>query len=482
MDSSKKNILLIIPGFFFLEEYQRLLYYNDIPLGTLQISSFLKEKVNVKTAILDLRVEGEKNRDLTENTSKFKEAFLNLLDKYEVQNFQNIGINCYTSFQFLYTERIAKIIKEKYPYINIIVGGYHPSGVPEDFCYKNSPFNYIVRGEAENVLLDLFNSNALDKVYKGNKPQVLNSENLIDINSLPFPDYELYLEQYPYNNKFKFEFFMSRGCPYQCTFCATNYEFRSLKFKNFRNHFGKLCELVEKYNDKNLKIGFADQSFNRVPINEKVLDFILKNEFHERFSFSCQSRVETLSGNLELIKKIRKCRMVVGYGFEAVNKELLIEMHKTNNPHHYIETMKDILNQYKDNNDTYCRLNILCGFPGEEAKTFNETIEFINSYALHENIQISPTLFSNYPNVYVYRNMEYYKKKYGSEFIKGWWRLPSNPLMNSVPEKTSKNYTKKQLIKDYKDKYITILKVSKLNTFSELVSWKRFFNDWYTKL
>jgi len=40
------------------------MYYNDIPLGTLQISSFLKEKERIETNIVDLRVESEINKNL----------------------------------------------------------------------------------------------------------------------------------------------------------------------------------------------------------------------------------------------------------------------------------------------------------------------------------------------------------------------------------------------------------------------------------
>jgi len=48
-----QNILFIIPSFFYIEDYQRLLYYNDLPLGVLQLSSFLKERANIETSIIE---------------------------------------------------------------------------------------------------------------------------------------------------------------------------------------------------------------------------------------------------------------------------------------------------------------------------------------------------------------------------------------------------------------------------------------------
>ena len=274
---------------------------------------------------------------------------------------------------------------------------------------------------------------------------------------------------------------MSRGCPYQCAFCATNYDFRSYSFENFRAHFNKLIDIVEETNKKHPKIGFADQSFNRTSINKKVLNYILENELQERFTFSCQSRVETVAKDVDLLNTLRKCGMIVGYGFETANKNLLKEMHKTEDPSIYIEMMKKILLEYKNSSGPYCRLNIVAGFPGETEESFNETIDFINQHAIHENIQISPSLFSNYPNVHVYKNMEYYEGKYGSNFFKEWWKLSSNPLINSIPD-PSESYSKKQLICDYKDKYTSILKLFRRDIFADLVVWKMFYNKWCKEL
>ena len=482
MSESKPNFLFIIPNFFYIEEYQKLLYHNDIPLGTLQLSSLLKEKAGVQTGIIDFRRESEKYNDLDNefpNKDRFRDAVINVLENNEVHEYSNIGINCYTSFQYLYTDSIAKIIKGEYPNKTIIVGGYHPSAVPEDFTYKDSPFDIVVKGEADAILLDLFISKS--RITKNSsETRVLESNNLIDVNILPFPDYELYLERYPFKNHFKFEMYMSRGCPYQCAFCATNYDFRSYHFDKFKAHFNKLIEITEDY-EKKLKIGFADQSFNRVSISEKVLQFILDNELYERFNFSCQSRVETVSNKVDLIKSLRKCGMIVGYGFESANKLILKEMHKTETPSKYIKMMEGILKEYKDGDGPYCRLNIVTGFPGETQVSFEETIDFVNTHGIHENIQISPSLFSNYPNVFVYKNLKYFEDEFGTEFIKEWWKMPSNPLKNSIP-RPSKDYSKKQLIRDYKNKYISILKLFRRDIFADLVVWKSFFNKWHKEL
>jgi len=485
MNEKKSNLLFIIPGFFYIEDYQKLLYYNDIPLGTLQISSFLKKKARIETDIVDLRVESEINKDLeinAPNNDRFKENFLKLLERNNVQDYDNIGINCFTSFQYLYTDYISKILKEEFPNIGLIVGGYHPSAVPRDFNYNGAPYDFIIQGEAELPLIELFKSSKLKCRNSPSNPQILSAKTTIDVDKLPFPDYDLYLRKYPFKDKFKFEIYNSRGCPYQCAFCAKNYCFRSFSFKHFKKNFLRLCKLIEDYSSKSPKIGFTDQSFNTIAISEKILDYILKNEFNEKLTFSCQSRIESIAESPGIINKLKKCKMVVGYGFETANKDLLIEMHKTNKPTDYLENTIKILEKYNESNGTYCRLNVLVGFPGENKRTFDDSVDFIEKYALHENVQISPTLFENYPNAFVYNNMDYYENKFGTKFIKEWWKLPSNPLKNSIPLQSSKDYSLKEVLVDYVEKYTKILNVFKKQSFLELITWKKFYNKWIKQL
>ncbi len=479
------NLLFIIPGFFNIEEYQKRLYNNNIPLGTLQISSFLKKKLNLKTDIIDMRLEEENNNQLEINNiniNKFNEFCLKIFESNNIQEYQNIGINCYTSYQYQQTLAIANLIKKEFPDKIIFVGGYHPSAVPGDFIFKNSPFDFIIKGEAEIVLYNLFKKNALNKTIKKKEPVVINPDELIDINNLPPPDYELFLSKYPFKDKFNFDLYMSRGCPYQCSFCSLNYPFRSYSFDNFQKYFNKITNIVSIYNKKNTKISFADQSFFNNPLSEHILEYIIENNLQEEYKFSCQSRIESLVNNDILLKKIQNSNMIVGFGFESANKELLIEMHKTESPSQYIKSMKLLLEKYKKITQIYCRINILCGFPGETKKKFTDTIDFINKYAIHENIQISPSIFSCYPNTPVYANIEYYEKKYNSKLIKNWWKLSSNNFKNSVFRKVSKNYSLKQLIWDYKENYTPILNKFRFKNYADLLLWKDFFNRWFKNL
>ena len=82
----------------------------------------------------------------------------------------------------------------------------------------------------------------------------------------------------------------------------------------------------------------------------------------------------------------------------------------------------------------------------------------------------------------VYKNMDYYEKKYGTQFLIDWWKIESDSLLNSILPKPSKSFTKLQLIEDYKDNYSSLLTKFKTKSFKALVNWKRYFNKCYEEL
>ena len=478
------KLLFIIPSFFFIDSYHKNLFYRKIPLKVLQLSSFLREKMNIKSHFIDVRFErplqnSVQNKSLDKR--EFQIKFLKVLEKNSIQEFQNVCIILDSSYEFVQTEMIAKIVKKNFGEANLIIGGYHPTAVPNDFLYKTAPYNYVIVGELEKTFLDLFNSIEIKKISKDKSPRLIRSEDCVDLDLLPFPDYHLYLTKYSFKDWFKFEISLSRGCPFKCRFCRIIKSpiVRNYSFPNFLENFKKLMDLVMNYNKTNTKISFLDHTFNSAAISKRCINYIIQNKLYESFKFSCQTRIEYPFKHRELISLFKKSKMVVGYGFETANKNLLLEMNKTRNPLKYIRKMKELLKEYKSFSDPYCRINIITGYPGEDRNSFEETIAFLNENAFHENIQISPTLFINDPITYVYNNMEYYEKKYGSKFEKEWWKYPSDPLKNAIIPKPSRNYTRKELIRDYVNKYAKILTKFKYSSFNLLISWQRYYNKWY---
>ena len=93
--------------------------------------------------------------------------------------------------------------------VPVVCGGFHTSLFPEKVLeYADS----IVIGEAEYVWKDLLNdfkNKKLKKIYKSNK--------ICDLKNIPFLKYECYNPSDFYN---QFPLFITRGCPFTCSYCC----------------------------------------------------------------------------------------------------------------------------------------------------------------------------------------------------------------------------------------------------------------------
>jgi radical SAM superfamily enzyme YgiQ (UPF0313 family) len=90
--------------------------------------------------------------------------------------------------------------------IKVILGGPHPSVVPDE---AKLHADTVLVGEAESVLETLFGDlekGMLQPFYRGE---------LLPVDKVPYPRRDL-VEGYVFHS-----FFTSRGCPYDCKFCAT---------------------------------------------------------------------------------------------------------------------------------------------------------------------------------------------------------------------------------------------------------------------
>lgn len=486
MEKTSQKMLFIHPSFFFQEKYHKDLFYKNFPIQALQLSALLKKDNKIKTKFLDLRFEKEISKYFSKSELdkiSFENALISVLERFEVQDIKNIAIISTSSFQFLQTKLIIENIKKGFPNTNIIVAGHHPTAAIHDFTNLTPKVDIIIKGEPEEPFREIFQSSLLSKLHSRKRPLIIKSNNACNLNKLPIPDYESYLKRYKDKTSFNFTINASRGCPFRCRFCKIpKVKFRNFSYSKFIERFNKLQSLVLKYNSHPPKIRFLDQSFNSLRISTKILNYIIENKLQEQFRFSCQTRLEIVSNHILLLNLFKKANMVVGYGFESANKALLSEMNKTKNPAVYIDKMKKVLDFYKKISDPYCRINIIAGFPGENQKTLQETIAFLEKNAFHSNIQINPTIYINDPITYIYKNMDYYTKKYGSAFLWEWWKLSSDPLKNAVPLRSSHDYTRSQLLSDYLDGYKSLLNRFKYTDLTSLINWKRYYGHWTQKL
>ena len=186
----REKLLLLYPGDFYSMNWGRFI---ELKPHMIYIYSFLKEFFDVSVVYL----ENELSRPTSNSElDRFKQ---DALKKILCIDADYVAISCWSSLNYLASKYFAEKIKEKRPDTIIIVGGYHPTFVPEDFEYNQSPFDYIVKGEIQNILT------VFDKLE-------FNENTIHDI----IPDFI----SYPYFNHQKtIGIFLGLGCPFKCSFC-----------------------------------------------------------------------------------------------------------------------------------------------------------------------------------------------------------------------------------------------------------------------
>ena len=132
---------------------------------------------------------------------------------------------------------ISKKIKERYPQINIVWGGYFPSSQPETVL--NSGYvDFIINGPGDVAFPSLLkhfqlNENNLEVIpniiyKKGPETVYTKKDSLYDQDSLPAFPYQKLNEFYPLKRYLGKTFLGSKtiayhssfGCPFTCSFCA----------------------------------------------------------------------------------------------------------------------------------------------------------------------------------------------------------------------------------------------------------------------
>jgi radical SAM superfamily enzyme YgiQ (UPF0313 family) len=119
-----------------------------------------------------------------------------------------IGFSTYTSTHDRFLQCLAEI--RRLTDVPILVGGPHATLYAEELTNLSS-VDYIVRGEAEDIIADL-----VAGASRQEKPVVITAEPP-ELQSLPWPDYTTVMN---HQAMWSYPLVTSRGCPFQCSFCA----------------------------------------------------------------------------------------------------------------------------------------------------------------------------------------------------------------------------------------------------------------------
>jgi len=134
----------------------------------------------------------------------------------EAKDSDIVAFSC-TTPTFSHAVGIAQALKQIRPKMWTVVGGYHPSAIPE-YCLVEG-IDQVVIGEGESAILEVVNGNRNKFVY--GRP--------LEFSEIPWPDREMIRNErnievaYNENKKRIASFQSHRACPFKCKYCADGF-------------------------------------------------------------------------------------------------------------------------------------------------------------------------------------------------------------------------------------------------------------------
>ena len=270
MKNDIKRVMLIQPPAF--ANKWRTDINPNLPLGIAYIGAVL-EKAGYKVKLLDAFVEGwDKEHPVENDMIRVGLSFGEIESRIRDFAPDIVGISNLFTAQRKNAARVAQVVKKVNSSITVIMGGAHPTAVPE-MAAQDENVDFVVLGEGENTILELIgciegkiNRHDLDGVAfrENGKVVVMPKTKFIeDLDSIPFPARHLlpmdeyskagvahggFLKRTPYAS-----IVTSRGCPCKCSFCTAYKVFsRKYRYRSVENVMAEIDMLVNKYGMKEL--------------------------------------------------------------------------------------------------------------------------------------------------------------------------------------------------------------------------------------
>jgi radical SAM superfamily enzyme YgiQ (UPF0313 family) len=278
------------------------------------------------------------------------------------------------------------VLKRELPRAVIVLGGPHPSALPQETMEQVPACDVAVRGEGEVVLCDLVGAirdgRALETVagisFRTGSGQVVHNADatiLADLDALPMPDRESVVEHYCDGTYGSLVYgtpsdtvMTSRGCPFRCNFCfKVCGRYRARSPENVLREIDWIVAHVAP-----ASIQFMDDSFT---IQKDRAHAILDGLIERRYPVKLKVRSRVNAVDEALLAKMKRAGVdTIVFGLESGSPAMLEAFNKRT-------TVED--------NVRACRMARAAGlnclgdmilfYPGESRETLRETEAFVRS-------------------------------------------------------------------------------------------------------
>jgi radical SAM superfamily enzyme YgiQ (UPF0313 family) len=372
---------------------------GTIPVPLLHLGAILQEDEH-KVTIFDFSTFKYKSGQFNENevNKKIKEILSDTKPDL-------VGINCFTTLHFPFTQLLCKIIKEFNKIVPIALGGVHPSLFAKEILTHDNTIDYIIMGEGELQFAALANSYSegsfmnLEKIpafafrdVKGNIVLTKRDGFINDLDTLPMPAWDLidltrYYSDHSrwYNPKgLQFEacipILSSRSCPFSCNFCACYATMgRQFRKKSPKRVVDEIQMLHEKHGQN--YFGFIDDNVNLDQHHIiEICNEIIRRNLNIQYETTCGVHIASLNGDVIDAMADSGCvfvRLPIEHGSDYIRDKVIGK----NLSREKIYSAAENLTKRK----IFTSSMFIMGFPEETAETLEDTYRLICDLKLDLN-------------------------------------------------------------------------------------------------
>jgi radical SAM superfamily enzyme YgiQ (UPF0313 family) len=298
--------------------------------------------------------------------------------------------------------------------IPIIAGGYDITFMPQ--ILEHSALDAICLGEGGEPIVEL--ANALEEGknlqdleignlhIKGSNGEIKKNPMrywLMDYDTVPFDDRDLYYDKDPYFGTIPFmQILAGRGCPYPCTYCFnhgykkihTDEGMKGREYTTFRSVDVVIKELVflaKKYKFRDFFFNDSTMTYNK----RWIIEFCKKyKEAGIKHTFSINGVIPELTEEVcEALASTKKCRLI-RFGLETGNEEFRIKTLRKNVKDQQLIEVTDRLSHY----GLRYSMQMMLGLPGESLEYAWETIDMARTIS-YRNSAHGINIFKPFPGL-----------------------------------------------------------------------------------
>jgi len=390
------------------------------PLGLAYLAAAIRQAGYDDIRAVDALGEAPFQRVALENSNftNFGLSTRQILDKAGEAPFDILCVSLMFSHDWPMSKALIQAVKRANPHIKIICGGEHVTACPE-ICLEDCPeIDVCVLGEGETTIIQLLRAfedkQSLDSV-KGimfrsddGPVQTPKQPRITNLKQIAWPAWDLFpLENYLSNGLGygvnpgrTVPLLVSRGCPYQCTFCSNPLMWTTKwQARDIDELLAEMEYYIEEFGAEN----FDFYDLTTIVRKDWIIEFcnkVIKKNWKVSWQMPAGTRSEALDAESLRLMYLSGQRNLT-YAPESGSPTTLKKIKKKIN----LDRMKDSIKTALDEGMNV-KLNMIIGFPHETKKEVLETLKFIKDVAILGVHDVYIACFSPYPGTELFNQLK----------------------------------------------------------------------------